>query len=112
MASEENMTELRQAIWEKKYPGCTEDFNELIGTPRPSYKKVCSWKRDWKKISEFKTKIEHVDDFRKTTENIASTIEKINIHPYFWFLEHEGVSHNHYYEVNIVVSFVKEEYLL
>lgn len=75
-------------MWEKKFPGYTDDAIEIFGTDHPTIQQVAIWKSSW---VEHTNNVVNVYDNPLDLINLPGTKGKIltlchdlNIHPYFW----------------------------
>lgn len=116
---------IRAQMWERKFPGCIQDFQRTFGSALPSPKVVAEWKNTWNETSPYVYELSF-NALSATTEtaaksNIYAVTERLGIHPYFWeyskrrqpFLHQnkQMVSTNTVF-VTPIVTFFYEEHLV
>lgn len=83
------LSDVRLRQWEKLYPGCSDQFEEIFGTRNPSVSQVSSWKDTWNTTTKYFMVIDGKQPSDIVVrpgikEKIYQTCHEIGIHPYFW----------------------------
>jgi hypothetical protein len=84
-----DLKNIRLRTWEKFYPGCSEDFQEIFGTDSPSISAIGEWKTSWYQTTPYRFNISNrpVQDITvegKLRQEVEATAKYVGIHPYFW----------------------------
>lgn len=116
------LSDVRLRQWEKQYPGCSTQFEEVFGTKNPSIKQVSEWKNTWNESTKYYMPIEGHQSYVAVVspglkEEIHQTCYRIGIHPYFWDYwikrnTYQVNDFNTFTEVEPRASFYFEEHLI
>lgn len=115
------INDVRLRTWERRFPGCGDDFGEIFGTMMPTPKEVAAWKESWFATTPYQmpVEVESFDDLlsNRVKVRINDVANRCGIHPYFWeyWKRQEKDWENgseHTIILNPTVSFYKEEHLV
>jgi hypothetical protein len=84
----ETLSNIRALAWERKFPGCTDEFRKLFGVELPSPHAVAIWKNSWNERSPHVLELDRKRIQGNYTADLRAEIyavtERLGIHPYFW----------------------------
>lgn len=81
------LVNIRTKVWERKFPGCSAEFQEIFGKVLPTVAEVAEWKQHWCDTAAHCLILEvNGGGINPTFNNVERSLDACGIHPYYYSL--------------------------